>query len=160
MAVRREIDIIMVDIDTVTLPFPKEKYEAEAKKLIESFGYEVLGFSYRLSNSKGIHVAVYITPKAEWWQKPFFAYLLGSDPVRECLNYFRLSKGVDVSVLFTTKRRIRNDKTDAVLIKGKEGFGNEWFKCLKRWNICRGLKRLVEMAEKNGIYSLDVDRLL
>lgn len=160
MVVYREIDVIMVDMDSVTLPFPKEKYEAEAKKLIESFGYEVLGFSYRLSNSKGIHIAVYITPKAEWWEKPFFAYLLGSDPVRECLNYFRLSKGVDINVLFTTKRRIGNSDTDTVLIKGKEGFGNEWFKCLKRWHICRGLKRLVEMAEKNGIYRLDVDRLL
>jgi hypothetical protein len=160
MAAHREIDIIMIDVDTVTLPFPKEKYEAEAKKLIESFGYEVLGFSYRLSNSKGIHIAVYITPRVEWWEKPFFAYLLGSDPVRECLNYFRLSKGVDISVLFTTKRRVRNNDTDAVLIKGKEGLNSGWFNCLKRWSICKGLKRLVEMAEKNGIYRLDVDRLL
>jgi len=103
---KRDITVLMIDIDEVVLPFDRVKYEAEAKKVIEFFGYEIVGITYKLSTHKGIHIHVWVTPEIEPMRIPLFQYLLGSDFRRECINYFRLRAGIDINVLFLGKRRI------------------------------------------------------
>lgn len=131
-------NILLVDIDEVTLPFPKRLYEDKAKKVLAAFGYEAKGFSYKLSTAKGIHIAVFVDPPVETLYVPLLQYLLGSDPMRECLNYFRLSRGIDINVLFTSKQ------------KRSRRMGE--FGCrVADMSICPGLKTMIELARKNGI---------
>jgi len=145
-----DLGILMVDIDEVTLPFPKDAYEAKAKKVLEFFGYEAIGFAYRLSNSKGIHITVWTYPDVEPMYKPLLQYLLGSDEKRECLNYFRYQKGVDIDVLFTTKKRLWNPD-DAAVPQKITLIRNRFPQCVRRMEICKGLSRMIEIAKKMGI---------
>lgn len=135
--------ILMVDIDAVTLPFPKREYEEKARRILEYFGYSAVGFAYKLSNSKGLHVAVWVEPEVELMYVPLLQYLLGSDFKRECINYFRFKKGVDINVLFTAKK------------SGRRG-GGEFRISRKCDSLCPGLIEMIKLAEKSGIYRIEV----
>lgn len=135
--------ILMVDIDAVTLPFPRREYEEKARQILEYFGYEVIGFAYKLSNSKGLHVAVWVEPDVELMYVPLLQYLLGSDFKRECINYFRFRKGVDINVLFSAKKPGK-----------RSGVG---FRVSRKCDsLCPGLIEMIKLAEKSGIYRIEV----
>jgi hypothetical protein len=132
--------ILMIDIDEVVLPFDRMRYESEAKKIMEFFGYKVAGITYKLSTHKGIHIHIWVTPEVEHMRIPLLQYLLGSDFKRECINYFRLRAGIDINVLFAGKRRI-------FYTAGKTmdcGF------------MCRGLIREIEIAEELGLKRIQI----
>jgi hypothetical protein len=132
--------ILMVDVDEVVLPFDRIKYESEARKIVEFFGYEVVGITYKLSTHKGIHIHIWVTPEVEHMRIPLLQYLLGSDFKRECINYFRLRAGIDINVLFAGKRRI-------FYINGRAmdcGF------------MCEGLIKEIEIAEELGLKRIQV----
>jgi len=134
------VTILMVDVDEVVLPFDRVRYEAEAKKIVEFFGHEVVGVTYKLSTHKGIHIHVWVAPEVEHMRIPLLQYLLGSDFKRECINYFRLKAGIDINVLFGAKRRIYYISGRAV---------NCSF-------MCEGLIREIEMAEKLGLKRVQI----
>ena len=136
----RDISILLIDIDEVVLPFDKAKYEAQAKAVVESFGYEVVGFVYRLSTAKGIHVYVWVTPEVEPMYVPLLQYLLGSDFKRECINYFRWRRGIDLNVLFFAKKRVKRN----IGIK------------MSCDHMCEGLKRMIALAESAGIKRVEI----
>jgi hypothetical protein len=129
------VTILMVDIDEVVLPFDRMRYESEAKKIVEFFGHEVVGITYKLSTHKGIHIHVWVTPEVEPMRIPLLQYLLGSDFKRECINYFRLRAGIDINVLFAGKRRI-------FYINGRT---------MDCDVMCEGLIREIEIAEELGL---------
>ncbi len=132
--------ILMVDIDEVTLPFNRMHYENEAKKIVEFFGHEIIGITYKLSTHKGIHIHVWVTPEVEHMRIPLLQYLLGSDFKRECINYFRLRAGIDINVLFTGKQRIR-------YVNGK---------VMDCSFMCEGLMREIKIAEELGLKRIQI----
>jgi len=134
------VTILMIDIDEVVLPFNRAKYENEAKKIVEFFGYRIVGITYKLSTHKGIHIHIWVTPEVEHMRIPLLQYLLGSDFKRECINYFRLRAGIDINVLFVGKRRI-------FYTAGKTmncGF------------MCEGLVREIKTAEELGLKRIQI----
>jgi hypothetical protein len=135
-----DVSILMVDMDEVTLPFDEERYEREAKKIVEFFGHEVVGITYRLSTHKGIHIYVWIKPEIEPMRIPLLQYFLGSDFKRECINFFRYIKGIDINVLFAGKRKV--DKHTGINMD-----------C---YSMCRGLVREIRMAESLGLKRIQV----
>ena len=135
-----DVSILMVDMDEATLPFDKERYESEARKIVEFFGHEVVGITYRLSTHKGIHIYVWIKPEIESMRVPLLQYLLGSDSKRECINFFRFIKGIDINVLFAGKQRV--DRHVGINMD-----------C---YSMCRGLIREIRMAERMGLKRIRV----
>jgi len=136
----KDVSVLLIDIDDVVLPFDKTKYEAQAKAIVESFGYEVVGFAYRLSSIKGIHVYVWVAPEVEAKYIPLLQYLLGSDFKRECINYFRRRRGIDLNVFFFAKKRIKHN----IGIK------------MTCEHLCRGLIDMISLAESSGIKRVEV----
>jgi hypothetical protein len=130
----------MIDIDEVVLPFDRGKYEAEAKKVIEFFGYEIVGITYKLSTHKGIHIHVWVTPEVEPMRIPLLQYLLGSDFKRECINFFRVRMGVDINVLFSGKRRIY--------------YAYGWPSDCE--SMCDGLIKEIKIAEELGLKRIQI----
>jgi hypothetical protein len=139
-ASRDDVTILMIDVDEVTLPFDRVRYESEAKRVVKFFGHEVVGITYKLSTHKGIHVHVWVTPEVEPIRIPFLQYLLGSDFKRECINYFRLRAGIDINVLFSGKRRI-------YYLNGKT---------MECRYMCNGLIREIELAKKLGLEQIRI----
>jgi len=127
--------ILMVDVDEVVLPFDRMRYECEARRIVEFFGHEVVGITYKLSTHKGIHIHIWVTPEVEHMRIPLLQYFLGSDFKRECINYFRLRAGIDINVLFAGKRRI-------FYAAGR---------AMDCGLMCRGLIREIEIAENLGL---------
>jgi len=134
------ITVLMIDIDDVVLPFDRAKYEAEAKKVVEFFGHEVIGIAYKLSTHKGVHIHVWVTPEVEPVRIPLLQYLLGSDKKRECINYFRLRAGIDINVLFSGKQRIH-------YIRGQQ---------LNCESMCAGLIKEIKIAEELGLKRIQI----
>jgi len=135
-----DVSILMVDIDEVVLPFDRMRYEAEARKIVEFFGHEIIGITYKLSTHKGIHIHTWVAPELEHMRIPLLQYLLGSDFKRECINYFRLKAGIDINVLFAGKRRIFYAPGRAMDCRF----------------MCRGLINEIEMAEKLGLKRIQI----
>ena len=136
----RGITILMVDIDEVVLPFDRAKYERQAREVVEFFGHEVVGITYKLSTHKGIHVHVWVAPELEHMRIPLIQYLLGSDFKRECINYFRLKAGIDINVLFGGKRRIYYINGTAMDCRF----------------MCQGLMKEIELAESLGLKRMQI----
>ena len=134
------VTILMIDVDEVALPFDRMRYENEAKKIVEFFGHEVVGITYKLSTHKGIHIHVWVTPEVEPMRIPLLQYLLGSDFKRECINYFRLRAGIDINVLFVGKRRIFYAAS----------------KVMSCDFMCEGLIKEIEIAEKLGLKRIQI----
>jgi hypothetical protein len=130
----------MVDIDEVTLPFDKERYEREAKRIVEFFGHEVVGITYRLSTHKGIHIYVWVKPEIETKRVPLLQYFLGSDFKRECINFFRYINGIDINVLFAGKQKV--EKHTGI--------------SMDCYSMCRGLIKEIRMAEDLGLKRIQV----
>jgi len=130
-----DVSILMVDMDEVTLPFDKERYEREARKIVEFFGHEIVGVAYRLSTHKGVHIYVWVKPEVEPMRIPLLQYLLGSDFKRECINFFRYLKFIDINVLFAGKQKV--DKHTGMNMD-----------C---YSMCRGLIKEIRMAESLGL---------
>jgi hypothetical protein len=135
-----DITILMVDVDEVVLPFNRIRYENEAKRIVEFFGHEIVGITYKFSTHKGIHIHVWVTPEVEPIRIPLLQYLLGSDFKRECINYFRLSKGVDINVLFSGKQRI-------YYLNGRT---------MECQYMCSGLIKEIELAKKLGLEQIRI----
>jgi hypothetical protein len=136
----KDVTVLMVDIDEVTLPFDRVKYETEARRIVEFFGHEIVGITYKLSTHKGIHIHVWVAPEVEPMRIPLLQYLLGSDFRRECINHFRLRAGIDINVLFSGKRRIY--------------YAQGW--PLDCRFMCEGLIKEIEMAERLGLRRIEV----
>ncbi len=103
-----------------------------------------------MSGLKGVHITVWTYPDVEPLYKPLLQYLLGSDEKRECINYFRYQKGIDIDVLFTSKKRLRKSEenpTPQPITFRK----NKFPVCVKRMEICPGLARMIEIAKSMGI---------
>jgi len=132
--------VLLVDVDGVTLPLCRGEYEAAARRVLEAFGYTAIGFAYRLSASRGVHVAVWVSPEPELQYVPLLQYLLGSDPARECINYERIRRGVDINVLFSGRKRVH--KTGGL-------------KCRPEL-MCPGLVKMIELAGKIGIERVEL----
>jgi hypothetical protein len=135
-----DVSILMVDMDEAILPFDKERYEREARKIVEFFGHEVVGIMYRLSTHKGVHIYVWVKPEVEPMRIPLLQYLLGSDFKRECINFFRYIKGIDINVLFA----------------GKQKTGGHTGMNMDCYSMCRGLIREIEIAEGLGLKRIRV----
>jgi hypothetical protein len=135
-----DVSILMVDIDEATLPLDKERYEREVRKIVEFFGHEVVGITYKLSTHKGIHIYVWVKPEVEPMRIPLFQYLLGSDFKRECINFFRYIKGIDINVLFAGKKKV--DKHAGINMD-----------C---YSMCRGLIKEIRIAEAMGLKRIEV----
>jgi len=135
-----DVTILMVDIDEVVLPFDKERYEREARKIVEFFGHEVVGITYRLSTHKGIHIYVWVKPEIEPMRIPLLQYLLGSDFKRECINFFRYIRGIDINVLFVGKKKVDRHA----------GMNMDCY------SMCRGLIREIKIAESMGVKRIQV----
>jgi hypothetical protein len=134
-----DVSILMVDMDEATLPFDKESYEREVRKIVEFFGHEVVGITYRLSTHKGIHIYVWVKPEVETMRIPLLQYLLGSDFKRECINFFRYIKGIDINVLFAGSRSDRHMGMN-----------------MDCYSMCRGLIKEIRMAEGLGLKRIQV----
>jgi len=134
------VTILMIDVDEVTLPFDRKRYENEAKKIVEFFGHEVVGITYKLSTHKGIHIHIWVTPEVEHMRIPLLQYLLGSDFRRECINYFRLRAGIDINVLFAGKRRIFYTAGNVMSCDF----------------MCEGLIREIKTAEELGLKRIQI----
>ena len=135
-----DVSILMVDMDEAALPFDKESYEREARKIVEFFGHEVVGITYRLSTHKGIHIYVWVKPEVEPMRIPLLQYLLGSDFKRECINFFRYIKGIDINVLFAGKQKVDRHA----------GMNMDCY------SMCRGLIKEIRMAESLGLKRIQV----
>lgn len=132
--------VLLVDVDEVTLPLCREEYELAARRVLEAFGYSAAGFVYRLSSSRGVHVAVWVEPEPELQYVPLLQYLLGSDARRECINYERIRRGIDINVLFSGRRRVS---------------GGGGLKCRPEL-MCPGLLRMIELAGKIGVERVEL----
>jgi len=135
-----DVSILMVDMDEAALPFDKESYEREVRKIVEFFGHEVVGITYRLSTHKGIHIYVWVKPEVEPMRIPLLQYLLGSDFKRECINFFRYIKGIDINVLFAGKQKVDRHM----------GMNMDCY------SMCRGLIKEIRMAEGLGLKRIQV----
>jgi DNA primase catalytic subunit len=132
--------VLLIDVDEITLPLCREEYERAARGVLEAFGYTAVGFAYRLSARRGVHVAVWVSPEPELQYVPLLQYLLGSDLKRECINYERIRRGVDINVLFAGRRRIA---------------GTGGLKCRPEL-MCPGLLGMVELAKKIGVERVEL----
>jgi hypothetical protein len=132
--------VLLIDMDGVVLPLCREEYEKTARRVLVAFGYTAIGFAYRLSSSRGVHVAVWVEPEPEPAYVPLLQYLLGSDLKRECINYERMRRGVDINVLFAGKRRVT---------------GAGGLKCRPEL-MCPGLLRMIELAKKAGVERVEL----
>jgi len=132
--------VLLIDVDEITLPLCCEEYEIAARKVLETFGYTAIGFAYRLSTSRGVHIAIWVSPGPELYYVPLLQYLLGSDLKRECINYERIRRGVDINVLFTGRKRIA---------------GHTGLKCRPEL-MCPKLLEMIELAKKIGVERVEL----
>ncbi|MBP1449906.1 MAG: hypothetical protein JZD41_07885 [Thermoproteus sp.] len=129
---------VTADIDGITLPFPRERYEAWARERIRRLGNDITHFGYKLSSGSGIHVTAWLKNPISMDLVPIYQLAIGSDVKRECMNYFRFKYGVDINVLFQYKRANRIDWSVKVCGSERRFMGR----------ICPGLLQLLELYKK------------